>query len=152
MNRARLEACRLLLTGSIICAAFAVAPYGPSGCSNGQWNTGSASTNAALAGATSALTAQAFNVANQIAQGNEAKKALVQASGDAVRSLEGVAITAIQPVITETLLKWVPKKPEWQAYAHNVGNIVSTYVSAHEQEPGVLKSALEAVAMTLNTY
>jgi len=34
MNRLRLEACRYLIAASIICGAFAVAPFGPSGCSS----------------------------------------------------------------------------------------------------------------------
>jgi len=152
MKKLRLEACRYLIAASIICGAFAVAPLGPTGCANGKWQTGSAATDAALTAAQSALTAQVANVANQVAQGSDPKKALVQASGDAIRSLEGVAITAVQPVITEQLLKWVPKKPEWQGYAHNVGGIVATYVQNHGNTPAVLKSALEAVAITLNTY
>ena len=152
MNPIKRESLRFTIAASIICACFAVAPYGPSGCAGGKWATGSASTDAALTAATSVLATQAVNAANQVAQGNDAKKALVQATGDAVRSLEGVAITAVQPVITERLLKWVPKNPEWQAYAHNIGGIISTYVVNHQSEPGVLKSALEAVAVTLNTY
>lgn len=122
------------------------------GCVNGKWNTGSAATDAALASAQQQLATQVASVANQVAAGSDVKTALVQASGDAVRSLEGVAITAVQPVVSERLLKWVPKTPEWQSYAHNVGNLISTYVANHQHEPGVLKSALEAVAMTLNTY
>jgi len=121
-------------------------------CANGKWNTGSAATDAALTQAQASLAGQVVTVATKVAQGEDAKKALIQASGDAVRSLEGVAITAVQPVVTERLLKWVPKSPEWQAYAHKVGGLISDYVSFHGNTPAVMKSALEAVALTLNTY
>lgn len=122
------------------------------GCANGAWHTGSAATDATLIQAQSILATQVAAVAGKVAQGEDAKKALIQASGDAVRSLEGVAITAIQPVVTERLLKWVPKNAQWQNYAHHVGGIVDTYVQNHGNTPGALKSALEAVALTLNTY
>lgn len=122
------------------------------GCANGKWNTSSTTTNAALSSATTALAADLAAAAAQVAQGSSAKTALVQATGDAVRSLEGVAITAVHPVVTERLLKWVPRNAEWQGYAKSVASAIDTYVQAHGNTPAVLKSALEAAAMALNTY
>lgn len=139
------------ITLSIILVGAAIALC-VGGCANGKWNTGSTATDAALTQAQSVLASQVATVAGKVAQGQDAKTALVQASGDAVRSLEGVAITAVQPVVTERLLKWVPKNPEWQNYAHNVGAIIDNYVHNHANTPGVLQAALEAVAVTLNTY
>lgn len=135
-----------------IAALASLVLVGLTGCANGQWNTGSASTNAALTQAQTVLGAQIAAVAGKVAQGEDPKKALVQASGDAVRSLEGVAITAVQPAITAQLLKWVPKSAQWQGYAHGVAGIVSAYVQSHGNTPAVLKTALEAAALTLNTY
>lgn len=122
------------------------------GCANGRWNTGSDATNAALTSAQAQLAGQVAAAAIQVAGGADIKKVLVQASGDAVRSLEGVAITAVQPVVTERLEKWVPKTPEWQGYAHSVAIAIRAYVEAHGNTPAALKAGLEAAAMALNTF
>lgn len=122
------------------------------GCANGHYNTGSAATDAALTSATSTIAGQVAVVATKVAMGEDAKTALVQASGDALRSLEGVGITAIQPVITERLNKWVPHTPEWQNYAKSLATVVNTYVEHHGSTPSALQAALEAAALALNNF
>jgi hypothetical protein len=135
-------------TAALVCAAALFV----TGCANGRWNTGSATANAALTQAQTELAVQVAGVANEVANGSDIKTALVQASGDAVRSLEATGIAAIQPAIQEQVSKWVPHTPQWQAYAHALGSAVAAYVANHQNTPHVLDVALEAAATTLNNF
>lgn len=129
----------------IACVAFF-------GCANGTWNTGSKITDAALAAATSALSTEALSAAAAVASGSDIKTALVQSSGDALRSLEATGIVSLQPVIAEQVAKWVPKNSKWQTYANTIGGLLGKYVQTHGGNSQVLNAGLEAVALTLNNF
>lgn len=135
---------------TIILTITAIAFFG---CANGQWNTGSKITDAALTSAQAALTSEILGAADKVAQGSDIKTALVQSTGDALRSLEATAVTSsVQPVLEAQLTKWVPKTPRWQGYAHKIGAIIGSYVQKHGNNPAVVNAALEAAATTLNNY
>jgi hypothetical protein len=121
------------------------------GCANGTWHTGNAISDVALTQATGAITSGILSAATKVAEGSDAKAALVQASGDALRSLEATSITAIQPTISATLKKWLTKGVDWSVYTRQVGTIINNYVANHGNNNQAVNAALEAAATALNT-
>jgi hypothetical protein len=122
------------------------------GCANGTWHTGNAISDVALTQATGAITSGILGAATKVAEGSDAKAALVQASGDALRSLEATGITTVQPAINAVLNKWLPKGVNWGVYAKQVGTIINNYVANHGNNNQAVNAALEAAATALNTY
>ncbi len=76
-------------------------------------------------------------------------------SGDALRTLEGAAVSAglqgIYPLVKNLVGTWLPQKPHWADYSNEVASLVNAYVKAHPTDPHALNTALESVAQGLQT-
>jgi hypothetical protein len=72
---------------------------------------------------------------------------LKQAFGDAIRSLEGTAISNIPAAIQAARQKWLPQGQIWSDFA---AAQITAYIAAHPQTPDQAKKVLEAIATGLN--
>jgi hypothetical protein len=119
-----------------------------------------ASTQAAIDNMKAAVAQQAKQIADTtldaVATGKssqEIKNALIQSSGDAVRSLEGTAVTQVtSAAVQDQLHQWVPASSPWWKYSSAIGGLVQTYVNTHPGNPQWANAVLEAVAGALNTH
>jgi hypothetical protein len=118
------------------------------------------STQTSITAMQTAIAQQAASIANttlnSVATGQNAqqvKNALIQSSGDALRSLEGTATAQVSSALVQGQLdKWVPPSSPWRQYGAAVGGLVQTYVNAHPGNPQWANLVLEAVAGALNTH
>lgn len=77
---------------------------------------------------------------------NKVDPFLIQAFGNALRSLEGAAVTDIPKAIVDLRNKWLPPGKQYDDY---VATLIRSYLAAHPKTNSEIAKVLEALAVQL---